>query len=104
MNLNIGRISRVLLFAAAAGVSVGASATELLNASYDISRELFQQINPVFEAHWKDKTGETIKVNQSHAGSTRQAQAIIQGLKADVVTFNQVTDVQILHDKGNFVP
>lgn len=104
MKLHIGRFSRALLLATVASVPVGVSASELLNASYDVARELFQQINPVFEAHWKEKTGETVKVNQSHAGSSKQAQAIVQGLKADVVTFNQVTDVQTLHDRGGFVP
>ncbi|MFV0550133.1 MAG: thiosulfate ABC transporter substrate-binding protein CysP [Limnobaculum xujianqingii] len=80
------------------------SAAELLNSSYDISRELFAEINPVFEKAWKQKTGEDLTIKQSHAGSSKQALAILQGLKADVVTYNQVTDVQILHDKGNLIP
>lgn len=75
----------------------------ILNASYDIARELFQQINPAFQEHWKEQHGETVEVRQSHAGSSRQAQSIMQGLKADVVTFNQVTDVQILHDRGKMI-
>ncbi|WP_159566723.1 thiosulfate ABC transporter substrate-binding protein CysP [Budvicia diplopodorum] len=81
-----------------------ASAAELLNSSYDISRELFAEINPVFEKQWKQQSGEDLSVKQSHAGSSKQALAILQGLKADVVTYNQVTDVQILHDKGNLIP
>ncbi|WP_347254286.1 thiosulfate ABC transporter substrate-binding protein CysP [Leminorella grimontii] len=81
-----------------------ASATELLNSSYDIARELFVDINPLFEKAWKEQTGETLTIKQSHAGSSKQALAILQGLKADVVTYNQVTDVQILHDKGNLIP
>ncbi|MBK5074446.1 thiosulfate ABC transporter substrate-binding protein CysP [Budviciaceae bacterium CWB-B4] len=80
------------------------SAAELLNSSYDISRELFAEINPAFEKVWKQKTGEDLTIKQSHAGSSKQALAILQGLKADVVTYNQVTDVQILHDKGNLIP
>src|SRR5690554_202416 len=64
----------------------------LLNASYDIARELFAAINPKFQEHWKEKTGGDVSVDQSHAGTSRQAQAIIQGLKADTVTFNQVPD------------
>ncbi len=75
----------------------------LTNASYDISRELFVQINPAFIKHWKDKTGQTVKIDQSHAGSSRQARYILEGLPADVVTFNQVTDVQVLYDKGKLV-
>jgi sulfate/thiosulfate transport system substrate-binding protein len=105
MKSYIGRHYRSLLLAAAVALPGSAlAASEILNASYDISRELFEQINPVFQQHWKATHNEVIKVNQSHAGSSRQAQAIIQGLRADVVTFNQVTDIQILHDRGNFVP
>ncbi|MCV6576563.1 MAG: thiosulfate ABC transporter substrate-binding protein CysP [Cohaesibacter sp.] len=76
---------------------------EILNVSYDIARELYATINPQFIAHWKEKTGKDIKIKQSHAGSSKQARAIMQGLKADLVTFNQVLDVQILADRGGFV-
>lgn len=96
------------ILAALVGVSsvstASVSAAELLNSSYDIARELFAEINPVFEKQWKAKTGEDLTIKQSHAGSSKQALAILQGLKADVVTYNQVTDVQILHDKGNLIP
>jgi sulfate transport system substrate-binding protein len=77
--------------------------SDLLNVSYDISRELYAQINPAFVEYWKKKTGQTIEVKQSHNGSSRQARSILEGLQADLVTFNQVTDVQVLHDKGNLV-
>lgn len=77
-----------------------AEAQKLLNASYDISRELFAAYNPLFEKHWQVKTGNTVEIKQSHAGSSKQANAILHGLKADVVTFNQTTDVQVLADKG----
>lgn len=76
---------------------------EILNVSYDIARELFQQINPAFAASWKTRTGQAIEIKQSHAGSSRQARAILEGLQADVVTFNQVLDVQVLHDRGGYV-
>lgn len=82
----------------------GAQAKELLNSSYDISRELFAEINPLFIAHWQQQQGETLTINQSHGGSSRQAQAIIQGLRADVVTFNQSTDIDILHQRGKLLP
>jgi sulfate transport system substrate-binding protein len=75
----------------------------ILNASYDVSRELFEAVNPLFQKQWKSKTGKDITINQSHAGSSKQAQSILQGLKADVVTFNQITDVKVLHDKGNLI-
>ncbi|MGP3592184.1 sulfate ABC transporter substrate-binding protein [Vagococcus sp. WN89Y] len=82
-----------------------AQATELLNSSYDVSRELFAALNTPFEQKWaKDNGGDTLTIKQSHAGSSKQALAILQGLKADVVTYNQVTDVQILHDKGKLIP
>lgn len=72
--------------------------TEILNASYDIARELFADVNKSFVPYWKEKTGENVTVKQSHAGSSRQALAIREGLQADVVTFNQVNDVQVLAD------
>ncbi len=76
----------------------------ILNSSYDIARELFAAYNPLFAEHWKEKTGHTVEVKQSHGGSSAQARSILQGLSADVVTFNQVTDVQVLHDKGKIIP
>ena len=70
---------------------------ELLNSSYDIARELFSAINPEFQAWWQEEHGEEIAISQSHGGgSSAQARAIMQGMRADVVTFNQVTDVQVL--------
>jgi sulfate transport system substrate-binding protein len=73
---------------------------EILNASYDVARELFEQINPAFAAEWKSKTGATVVIKQSHGGSTRQARAVLEGLPADVVTFNQFTDIQVLQTGG----
>lgn len=85
--------------------SASLPATELLNSSYDISRELFAALNPEFEKQWaQENPNDPLTIKQSHAGSSKQALAILQGLKADVVTFNQVTDVQILHDKGQLIP
>lgn len=73
---------------------------ELLNVSYDISRELYAQLNPAFQAFWKKQTGQEIEVKQSHAGSSKQARSIIEGLPADVVTFNQVLDIEALRKAG----
>jgi sulfate transport system substrate-binding protein len=72
----------------------------LLNSSYDVARELFTAINPKFQADWKAKTGQTVNIDQSFGGTSRQAQAIMQGLKADTVTFNQVPDVDVLAQRG----
>ncbi|QGY30092.1 sulfate ABC transporter substrate-binding protein [Pantoea cypripedii] len=80
-------------------------ATELLNSSYDVSRELFVALNAPFEQQWDaSHPGDKLTIKQSHAGSSKQALAILQGLRADVVTYNQVTDVQVLHDKGQLIP
>ncbi|OOE33456.1 thiosulfate transporter subunit [Salinivibrio kushneri] len=89
------------LLASAAPVS--AAEQTLLNSSYDIARELFADYNPLFAAHWQEKTGESVTIKQSHGGSSAQARAIMQGLQADVVTFNQVTDVQVLYDRGKLI-
>ena len=97
------RFSRSLLaIALGAGLAAPAAAAdrELLNSSYDIARELFAAINPEFIAHWQENEGEEISIQQSHGGSSAQARAILQGLRADVVTYNQVTDVQVLADDG----
>lgn len=74
--------------------------SSLLNASFDVARETFAAINPKFVEHWKLTTGQDIQIDQSFAGSSRQAQDIIQGKKVDVVTFNQVTDIDALVDRG----
>ncbi|GGB96299.1 thiosulfate transporter subunit [Oxalicibacterium flavum] len=93
----------LLLSATAAVLLSGAAQAQekpLLNASYDIARELFASINPKFQAHWKKQTGEDLKIDQSFAGTSRQAQDIIQGKKVDTVTFNQVPDIDILAKRG----
>lgn len=74
--------------------------TNLLNVSYDVSRELYQEINPAFIKFWKGKTGQEVTVNQSHGGSSKQALAVLSGLEADVVTMNQAPDIDILAEKG----
>ncbi len=86
-----------------AGAHAQQGPSEILNVSYDIARELFAAINPVFLEHWKKKTGQEVTVKQSHAGTSRQARAIMEGLQADVVTFNQVTDIDMLAKRGGFV-
>lgn len=98
------------LFAALAGAVLlstpvnAQNADTLLNVSYDIGRELYAAVNVEFAKVWKEKTGRDVTINQSHAGSSRQARAILEGQEADLVTFNQVVDVQILHDRGNLIP
>lgn len=81
---------RGLLATALAALSFGAAAqSTLLNASYDVSRELYKDINPAFSAAWQAQTGQRVTVNQSHGGSSRQALSVAAGLEADVVTMNR---------------
>jgi sulfate transport system substrate-binding protein len=76
----------------------------LLNVSYDVSREFYKDYNAVFAAHWKKTTGETLTLNQSHGGSSRQARSVVEGLEADVITMNQANDIDILADLGKLIP
>ncbi|MDB5738677.1 MAG: sulfate transporter substrate-binding protein [Sphingomonas bacterium] len=75
-------------------------AATLLNVSYDPTRELYQQINPVFAKQWKAKTGEDLQVQQSHGGSGAQARSVIEGLPADVVTLALANDIDQIADRG----
>ena len=85
-------------------LSLLASATladvTLLNVSYDVARDVYKDYNPMFQKHWKAKTGESLDLKQSHAGSTKQVRAVADGLEADVVTMNQATDVDFLVEQG----
>ena len=91
------RISAVIV---ALGATPVAAQDTLLNTSYDIARELFEALNPAFNDHWQDSTGRSVTIDQSHGGSSRQARAILEGLPADVVTFNQETDIDVLAQGG----
>ncbi|MBX6377665.1 MAG: sulfate ABC transporter substrate-binding protein, partial [Clostridia bacterium] len=73
---------------------------EILNVSYDPTRELYQAFNPAFARYWKEKTGQTVTVKQSHGGSGKQARAVADGLEADVVTLALAYDIDSLHDAG----
>lgn len=94
------------LFAAtfvALGLSAGvaqAQTTSILNVSYDIARELFAAVNAEFAPLYAQQSGTELTIEQSHAGSSAQARAVVEGLEADVVTFNQVTDIQLLANNG----
>jgi sulfate transport system substrate-binding protein len=78
--------------------------SRLLNVSYDVSREFYKDFNQAFAAHWKKSTGETLTLNQSHGGSSRQARSVADGLEADVITMNQHNDIDILFERGKLVP
>jgi sulfate transport system substrate-binding protein len=91
---------RVAFLALALGASPAAAQDKILNVSYDIARELFEVLNPAFATHWQETTGRTVTIDMSHGGSSRQARAILEGLNADVVTFNQETDIDVLAEGG----
>ena len=76
----------------------------LLNVSYDPTRELYEEINPLFVRHWKEKTGQTIKINQSHGGAGKQARAVIDGLPADVVTLALAYDIDVVAERSGKIP
>src|SRR4029079_3273430 len=80
--------------------SVAFADSELLNVSYDPTRELYQQLNEAFAKQWQAKTGETITIQQSHGGSGKQARAVIDGLEADVVTLALAYDIDAIAKKG----
>src|SRR5580704_16626321 len=80
-----------------------AGAVDLLNVSYDPTRELYQAIDEAFAKQWLAKTGETVAIQQSHAGSGKQARAVIDGLKADVVTLGLAYDIDAIVEHGNLI-
>lgn len=95
------------LFSAIYGITTPAAYAKdvnLLNVSYDPTREFYQDFNKAFAAFWKTKTGDNVIVKTSHGGSGKQARAIIDGLDADVATLALAYDVDQLHEKGKLIP
>jgi sulfate/thiosulfate transport system substrate-binding protein len=86
--------------ALAAVVAGSAGAQELLNVSYDPTRELYQEFNAAFVKQWQAKTGKTITVQQSHGGSSKQGRAVIDGLEADVLTLALAYDIDAVAESG----
>jgi sulfate/thiosulfate transport system substrate-binding protein len=98
-------IVKVLSFLAVAAVATAnAREIKLLNVSYDPTRELYQEYNAAFAKYWKEKTGDTVIVNQSHGGSSKQARSVIDGLEADVVTLALAYDIDAIADKARLLP
>ena len=77
---------------------------KMLNVSYDPTRELYQDINAAFAKSWKEKTGDTLTIQQSHGGSGKQARAGIDGLQADVVTLALAYDVDAIAERAGLLP
>jgi sulfate transport system substrate-binding protein len=96
--------SLLLATLALASVSAASAATiELLNVSYDPTRELYVDYNKAFATYWKGKTGDDVTVKQSHGGSGKQARSVIDGLQADVVTLALAADIDALYNNGHLV-
>jgi len=95
-----------LLFALLAGFAWSAHAApqELLNVSYDPTRELYDKYNALFVKHWKEKSGQDIAIKQSHGGSGKQARAVIDGLQADVVTLALAYDIDAIAERAKLLP
>ncbi|MBB5192415.1 sulfate transport system substrate-binding protein [Silvimonas terrae] len=91
-----------LVFAFAATSSLAAS-FELLNVSYDPTRELYQDYNKAFAKYYKAKTGDDVTIRQSHGGSGAQSRSVLDGLQADVVTLALAYDIDVLADKGKLL-
>ena len=99
-------IRRFALASLAAALFSGPTlaASEILNVSYDPTRELYQEFNAAFNQHWTAQGKEALKIQQSHGGSGKQARAVIDGLRADVVTLALAGDIDELHKLGKLIP
>jgi len=97
--------SAITLTAAAALVTCATAAeVTLLNVSYDPTREMYQEYNAAFAKHWKEKTGDTVTIRQSHGGSSKQARSVIDGLEADVVTLALAFDIDAIVEHAKLLP
>ena len=86
------------------GAAPGTARVTLLNVSYDPTRELYVDFNAAFARYWKAKTGQEVRVDQSHGGSGKQARSVIDGLAADVVTLALAADIDAIAAQGKLLP
>src|SRR5580658_5442966 len=93
-----------IILVALLALSAGAKEIKLLNVSYDPTRELYTEYNAAFAKYWKNKTGDDVIVSQSHGGSGKQAQSVINGLDADIVTLALAYDIDAIAQQGNLLP
>ena len=101
--MNKSAIGLLLLALGVHGWAQSGSVT-LLNVSYDPTRELYQDYNTAFAKYWKSKTGQTVTIQQSHGGSSKQARSVIDGLEADVVTLALAYDTDSIAERANLLP
>lgn len=94
------RLGMAAVLSAVAAAPVHAKDISLLNVSYDPTRELYQEYNAAFASYWKDKTGDTVRIKQSHGGSGKQARTVIDGIPADVVTLALAPDIDAVAKRG----
>src|SRR5512132_2894263 len=93
----IGVLAAAVLVTTLTGAPVArAAGVTLLNVSYDPTRELYVDYNAAFARYWKAKTGQDVKISQSHGGSGKQARSVIDGLSADVVTLALAGDIDAI--------
>ncbi len=104
MKNNFLTIVFAAVLAALASNNAHSKDINLLNVSYDPTRELYKEYNPVFASYWKAKTGDTVTINQSHGGGGKQARAVLEGLEADVVTLAIAYDIDQLYQKRKLIP
>jgi sulfate transport system substrate-binding protein len=97
------KFATVVLGVVSLASSVVAKEIKLLNVSYDPTRELYQDVNAAFSKQWKEKTGDTVTIQQSHGGSGKQARSVIDGLEADVVTLALAYDIDAISEKGKLI-
>jgi sulfate transport system substrate-binding protein len=97
------QLGATLLIALTAGMA-HAKDIDLLNVSYDPTRELYTEYNKAFAAYWKGKTGDVVSVKQSHGGSGKQARSVIDGLEADVVTLALAYDIDEIAERAKLLP
>ena len=93
-----------LLLASLLAISASGKEIKLLNVSYDPTRELYTEYNAAFAKYWQGKTGDTVTISQSHGGSGKQAQAVINGLEADVVTLALAYDIDSISQQAKLLP
>lgn len=93
-----------IVLASSLALSASAKEIKLLNVSYDPTRELYTEYNAAFTKHWKTKTGDDVNISQSHGGSGKQAQAVINGLEADVVTLALAYDIDAISTQARTLP
>ena len=93
-----------LVLASSLVAAAGAKQIKLLNVSYDPTRELYQEYNAAFAKYWKAKTGDDVVISESHGGSGKQAQSVINGLEADVVTLALAYDIDAIAQRAKLLP